>query len=104
MTMPSVRIGETPLPKLPGTAAGGILNFQSSLPDRSWQTSPQEPKYDTIRCPSVAGVDAAGLPSVLWKGSIFGALASARHASLPSARLYAIVYSLPPSNAVMTSL
>ncbi len=55
-------------------AATGSSNLQS------------EPKYDTIRSPSVAGVDAAGLPSVLWKFSSCAAGAWARYASLPSAR------------------
>src|SRR5262245_3359680 len=57
-----------------------------------------------IRRPSVTGVDAAGLPSAFMYASICFAGASRRHASVPSARLYATVQSLPPSNAVMTTL
>src|SRR5882724_6740732 len=57
-----------------------------------------------IRLPSVAGVDAAGLPSALKYGSICFAGASARQASFPSARLYAMVYSFPASNAVIMRL
>src|SRR5712671_3934060 len=57
-----------------------------------------------IRLPSVAGVDAAGLPSALKYGSICFAGASARQASFPSARLYAMVYNFPASNAVIMRL
>src|SRR5262245_44554071 len=57
-----------------------------------------------MRVPSVAGVDAAGLPSLEWYASSFFAGASALHASFPSERLYAIVYSFPSSKAVITSL
>src|SRR5262245_65685914 len=57
-----------------------------------------------IRCPSVTGVDAAGLPSAFMYASICFAGASCRHASVPSPRLYATVQSLPPSNAVITTL
>ena len=103
-TSPSARMGETPVPKSAGVSAVGRSYFHSRLPAVSWANTPHDPKYDTTTVPSVATLDAAGLPSVLWYASTFLAGASARHSSLPSAVEYATVYSLPSSNAVRNSL
>ena len=73
-----------PVPKSLLVLATGILASQICLPSRSYAIRPHEPKYATTTLPSVAGVLAAGLPSVLWYASIWSAGACFRHSSLPS--------------------
>src|SRR3954470_23057691 len=65
---------------------------------------PHEPKYTTSRSPSVTGVLAAGVPSILRNASISLAGATFRQSSLPVSRLNTMVTSLSPSCAVRNNL